>query len=676
MALSAPELSRAECFIPHRTTEVAQAILSGVGRQPALQRRKLRESFMNYSLGTLECRNFEVSSRKEWMIANGLGGYAMGTVSGANMRRYHGLLVAATEPPAHRMVLLANIEGFIQTDGEAIGIACNQYQGTIYPEGYQYLKEFTLGMEQAIWTYELAGCRLEKAIRMHQGSNTVTIVYRNTGNRAFGLTLRPLVCHKFYHANFRYQDGYPGSLLYPKGKTVVTHDGTSLSFLHPGALRVPSPGWYYRFEYTRDLERGLDPRDDLFCPCELRYELVPGEQALIVCTTQASAKPKLPEAPDATTPSLREGLQQAAQKFFIDTKSRVSIIAGYPWFTDWGRDTMISLPGLCLHTGRHKEAKRILSDYASQMSQGLIPNRFVEAGGPPEYNTVDATLWMVHAIWKVLESEWDPSFARRAIGWFEEIFRWHRLGTLYSIQVDETDGLLTQGESGRQLTWMDAIVDDWVVTPRYGKPVEVNGLWINALHIMALVHERLGRPTEPYFSAAKKAAENFDRKFWKETLGYYMDTADPDDASLRPNQVIALSLPFVNFQEDRAKRALAAIEMNLLTELGLRTLSPDDPQYRGRFKGPLNELDAAYHQGTVWPWLLGPYVTAMRRFGGEKKEAKRILSAAKFLLHDGGLGGIAEVYDGDEPRSAGGCPWQAWSVAEILRSWVEDAEGK
>lgn len=623
-----------------------------------------------------QCKNFEVSSRREWLLANGIGGFAMGTVSGANTRRYHGHLVAATVPPATRVNLLANIEAFVQGEGNPIGLSCNQYQGAVYPEGYQYIERFVATGKSVTWRYRVQGMEIEKRIAVHPGHNAVTIRYANAGSRQIGLTLRPLILHRSYHSNFRSREGYPQGLEFPKNRTVVSDGGASLILRHEGAQRVPALGWYYRFDYPREMERGLDSKEDLFCPCELRYELLPGEMAIVVASTEERTQPFDPFEEEDMPTGLADRLRAAASPFFVKTKQRTSIIAGYPWFTDWGRDTMISIPGLCLHTGRVAEARRIIIDYAAQMKQGLIPNRFVEEGEEPEYNTVDGTLWFANAIYRTLQTEWEEAFARRAFRALDEMYQWHIRGTLFGIAVDPADGLLRQGAPGVQLTWMDAKVDDWVVTPRHGKPVEINGLWVNALRILEWLADRLGKPTAKYVASADLAETHFEEKFWREPLGYYLDTAEPDDASLRPNQVLAMSLPFTPMSAERARRALAVVGRELVTPVGLRTLAPDSPGYRGRFKGPLAELDAAYHQGSAWPWLLGPYATALVRFTGDRAEAKRILRPARELLDEHGLGGIAEVYDGDEPRSAGGCPWQAWSVAEILRAWVEDAGGK
>jgi predicted glycogen debranching enzyme len=631
---------------------------------------------MRYSLDEVKCRNLDYSSKREWLLTNGLGGFAMGSVSGINTRRYHGHLVAATKPPTDRMVLLAAIDTFVQTDGTPIGLSCNQYPGAVFPEGYHYLRGFTVG-KKAVWRYRAVGLELEKRLALHPGSNTSTIIYQNVGDASFLITLRPLVSHKPYHENFLESGSYPEVLRFPKHHTVVEHQGVALTISHEGAQRIPVQGWYYRFEHAREYDRGLDPRDDLFCPCELRFELAPGESATLVASTEGVQEPYDPTEDESAEHRLSVFLRAAAEQFIVTTHDRTSIIAGYPWFTDWGRDTMISLPGICLHSGRIKEARQILRDYASQMHQGLIPNRFTSADSKPDYNTVDATLWFANAIYKTLEAEWDLEFAKEMRLALMDVYDWHQRGTLFGIGMDPEDGLLAQGGHGLQLTWMDAKVGDWVVTPRYGKPVEINGLWINFLRVLAFLHERLEdqEAAQLVCSRADFAEESFERKFWHEVRGHYLDTVEPTDASLRPNQLIAMALPFGPAKGDRAKRALDLITRELLTPVGLRTLGPSEPDYKGQFKGSLPELDAAYHQGTVWPWLFGPYVSAMVRLTQDRAEAKRVLRNAKEMLVEYGLGGIAETYDGDRPQAPAGCPWQAWSVAEILRAWVEDAQG-
>ncbi len=626
---------------------------------------------MAYTVPTEVCRDFPQSSGLEWLLPNGRGGYAMGTVSGANSRRYHGHLVAAVDPPAGRMVLLDNIEAYVTTKGEPVGISTNQYVGAVHPLGFQKLSGFHVG-DSAVWEWDLDGQAIRKTIVSHQGLDACTVVYENRGSEPIQLTLRPLVCHKFYHDNFRVADFYPEFLVFPDDRTVLSHQGVVLSLEHPQAERTPTTGWYYRFERQRENERGLDGIDDLFCPCELRYVVAPGENVVLVASTSEGTQPvELPQVPQGRR-SLKEMLEDSARVFLVNPTERSSVIAGYPWFTDWGRDTMIALPGLCLTNGRATVARGILASYASQMRQGLIPNRFVEKGEMPEYNTVDATLWFGNAIYKTLEAEWDGGFAEKAFGWLREILKWHQEGTKYGIKVDPEDGLVTQGEPGVQLTWMDAKVKEWVVTPRHGKPVEVNGLWINLLRVGEWLAAKLGEDSKPFADAAALAEANFEQKFWHGGRGHYLDTADPDDGSLRPNQVIAMALTFSPCDPKHAKRALKEVRQKLLVPIGLRTLAPEEPGYEGRFEGPLAQRDAAYHQGTAWPWLLGSYASATVKWTGDTRHAKEALAQTMVMLESYGLGGIAEVYDGDPPHRPGGCPWQAWSTAEILRAMNQD----
>lgn len=631
-----------------------------------------------------ECRNLSFSSKREFLLTNGIGGFSSSSISGINTRRYHGLLVAATQPPETRMVLLAAIDATVSVDGSPVGISCNQYPGAIFPQGYLNLTGVEIG-KTVRSNYEVDGATLSRTVAMHPGLNAVTIRYKNTGTTEFQLKLNPLVCHKFYHANFYERADYPQNLQYEDQMTVVEHDGVRLCLSHPGSMREPVHGWYYRFEHQREIERGLDPRDDLFCPCELTYQLSPGEEAVIVASDSGLKEPDKAAEPTAKKfENFEAQLREAAEKFIVSGGGRTTIIAGYPWFTDWGRDTMISLPGLLLHTGRIKEAREILTGYAGQMNQGIIPNRFVEQGEKPDYNTVDASLWFAHAIYRTLEFEWNLEFAESMFTALQDLFEWHVRGTYFGIKVTD-DGLLTQGEGNVQLTWMDAKIDDWVVTPRHGKPVEINGLWINALRIMEWLAKKLDRPAEEFAQMAAKAEKNFEKKFWHPVRKHYLDTADPDDASLRPNQLIAMSLPFGPAKGEHALTALNTVGAELLTPFGLRSLGWQEPGYQGRYEGPLTNMDACYHQGTVWPWLFGPYISALVKLKGGKdskqqekarKEARDIIryafTGANNMLRDFGLGGVCEVYDGDSPQRPNGCPWQAWSVAEILRAWVED----
>ena len=361
----------------------------------------------------------------------------------------------------------------------------------------------------------------------------------------------------------------------------------------------------------------------------------------------------------------------------IEGKAGSTVIAGYPWFTDWGRDTMIALPGLLLATGKHAEAAETLRTFARFAHDGLIPNTFPEGDAPAQYNTADATLWFFRALERYLTATGDRTLLRDLWPTLVEIIAAHERGTRFGIGVDPTDGLLRMGEPGVQLTWMDAKVDDWVVTPRTGKPVEVNGLWLHALHLMAAWSPLCNTTPTPYIRAATKAAVSFTHRFWNAECGYLYDVLDipdgTDDASLRPNQCIALALSSCPLPEAQARRALDAVTATLLTPYGLRTLAPDDPRYIGRYGGNRYARDGAYHQGTVWPWLLGPYADALRRLGGTRAEVRALVRPLLDHLRVAGVGSISELFDGDPPHLPGGCPFQAWSVAELLRLLTDGA---
>lgn len=597
--------------------------------------------------------------RQEWAIVNRLGGFAMGTAAGIATRRYHGHLVAAVHPPADRWVLLDSVDATIDSPTATYGISSNQYSGVIHPEGHRWIVDFTAQEQSVTWLLAGPDWKLRKTIAMPLGENRVDVTYTNEGDSIVDLALRPLVSHRPYHGNFSERPGYPARMEHDADSLFVTDRGVTLLLEHPGARRELVQGWYYRFERARETERGLKDRDDLFCPCELRYRLSPGEQAVLgaTCPTSPSVELREPTVEDDYP------LGRAARKFWIETPSRTSLLAGLPWFTDWGRDTMISLPGLCLRTGRVPMARQILRDYASQMRRGLIPNRFVEAHEEPEYNTVDASLWFAYAAYRTLDQEWDEKFAVEMLAALREIIEWHRRGTDYGIRLDD-DGLITQGEAGVQLTWMDAKIGDWVVTPRYGKPIEVNGLWIQALRTAAWLCERL-EETCDYVSSAELSEEAFEKKFWSEHHGWFFDTVDPYDAQLRPNQLIPFSLPLGPRCSGLAERALSACEEHLVTPRGVRTLAPFEAHYQGHFEGPLHELDAAYHQGTAWPWLLGIYAQACLNARGHF-DTRIIETWVDQMLGEAGVDGIAEVYDGDEPQRAAACPWQAWSVATLM----------
>ena len=437
----------------------------------------------------------------------------------------------------------------------------------------------------------------------------------------------------------------------------------------------------------------MDAHEDLFSYGIFRRELRKGERFAVIASTgevagrdpfelveKQRARRRIVADIAGADDDVARTLALAADAFVVRRGEDLrTIVAGYPWFTDWGRDTMIALPGICLTTGRQDDAKRILRAFARNVDSGMLPNRFPDVGEAPEYNTVDATLWFFVAAHRYLEATHDASFVREELlPVFEDIVAWHDRGTRFGIRVD-SDGLLTAGEPGVQLTWMDAKVGDWVVTPRQGKPVEIQALWYNALTILAALQKRAGRHPEAAALArrAKQVKERFVAAFWNDAAGCLYDVVDGDrrDASIRPNQVLALSLPYPLLPKDKARSVLRVVEAKLLTPYGLRSLAPDDPAYLGRYEGDPARRDAAYHQGTVWSWLLGCYADALVKTNGAlgTPKARKAVEGIVPHLREAGLGMISEIFDGDAPHAPRGCPAQAWSVAEVLRVWNDTA---
>jgi predicted glycogen debranching enzyme len=642
------------------------------------------------------CRNLEEASRREWLETNGIGGYASSTIMGLNTRRYHGLLVAATNPPVGRMVLLSKIEETLVAGGRRYELSVNRYPGAIHPRGYMLLKEFRLDPFPA-FVYEADGLELEKTVFLVHGENTTVIQYELRGPAAdCQLELRPLIAFRDYHST-THENGaiHPGLAIEPGRVTCSPYPGCpSLTLAHTGGEIRQEGIWYRNFEYTIEQERGLDYREDLFNPLTMTFDLCRNPRAAVVASTEARtaeaaremrlAECERRQAVIAAAPSEDPFLRllvRAADQFVVRRGSESTVIAGYPWFSDWGRDTMISLPGLTLATGRYEAARGILLAFAGSVDRGMLPNRFPDAGETPEYNTVDATLWFFEAIRAFAARTGEYEFIRTGLyAVLADIIAWHEGGTRYGIRVD-TDGLLLAGEPGVQLTWMDAKVGDWVVTPRHGKPVEIQALWYNALRIMEDLARRFGDDEEAahYQELAGRARHSFAELFWNESAGCLYDVVNGDnrDGSIRPNQIFAVSLFHSMLCDEKAARVVKAVEDHLLTPYGLRSLAPSDPQYRGRYEGDPYSRDSAYHQGTVWPWLLGPFITAYLKVSGgpeqARERARQWVSEFRRYIRDEGVGQIPEVFDGDAPHRAGGCVAQAWSVAELLRSMVEAA---
>ncbi|HEX3528834.1 MAG TPA: amylo-alpha-1,6-glucosidase [Thermoanaerobaculia bacterium] len=651
---------------------------------------------LEWTMGPDVCRDFARATGLEWLETDGLGGWAGSTILGAHTRRYHGLLVAATHPPVGRMVLLSRLDETVTVrdaeDGAEFDLACNRFPGAIHPRGFEHLASFRKGVFP-VWDYAFAGVKLRKTVIAVHGEATRLVLYEVLdAPSTVHLALRPFFAGRDYHATahangFVHREGrFSGSSLMYR-----MYDGLPEVFVHvPGAAWQPSPDWWNRFQYDRERERGLDCEEDLFTPGLLTVDLAPGARlGVIVATsdpvsrdafalaeTERLRRAAVLDAFGGSDPFCR-ALAAAGDSFIVRRGEALrTVIAGYHWFSDWGRDTMISLPGLCLITRRFDAAQGILRAFAQAMSEGMLPNRFPDQGETPEYNTVDASLWYFVAVWKYLQATGDENFVRgELLPVLEDILAWHRRGTRHGIKED-MDGLLASGAPGVQLTWMDARVGDWVVTPRSGKPVEIQALWVNALSILAALRERWGGDGSDPRQRSVAAAARFNDLFWNEAAGFLYDNVQDSgsDASLRPNQLLALSLPFPLVTGARAERILHAVEAKLLTPVGLRTLAPDDPAYRPRCTGSPPERDGAYHQGTVWPWLLGPYLTALVRVRGEegRRQGRELLAAFAPHLGEAGLGSVSEIFDSDPPHAPRGCIAQAWSVAEILRAAVED----
>lgn len=636
---------------------------------------------------------FERISQTEWLETNGLGGFASSTIAGINTRRYHGLLTASLRPPVERYVLLSKLEETIIVQGKRYDLSANYYPGAVHPDGWKHLKEFR-ARPFPTFVYAVDGVEIEKRVFMPHGENTVVVEWEILSGEC-SLEVRPLIAFRDYHSTTHANAALNPAMEAGDGMlSIQPYEGLPrLYFGHNATSHGAGPGWYYNFEYPVERERGLDCREDLYCPVSLVYALGEGQPAVLIASTL--------ERPAGDAASLRsresvrrrsvarrvpagdefaKALAVAADQYIVQRGELKTIIAGYHWFSDWGRDTMIALPGLTLVTGQFEVARDILLAFSRHVSQGMLPNRFPDAGEEPEYNTVDATLWFFEAIRAYVDYTGDLTFVRANLyPVLKEIVHWHLIGTRYGIRVDK-DGLLCAGDPGVQLTWMDAKIGDWVVTPRHGKAVEIQALWYNALRILADFARQFGDSdiADILPGIANRARAVFNAKFWCEQTGCFYDVVDGTrkDASIRPNQVIALSLTHVMPAPDRARAALAVVERELLTPKGLRTLAPSDPAYRGVYTGSPYERDSAYHQGTVWPWLLGRFVTAyVRAHGGGADVRERAGQFLEPLEQEMGLGvkgQLAEIFDGDAPYVRRGCSAQAWSVSETLRALVED----
>lgn len=618
------------------------------------------------------CSVPEAALQRESLETNGLGGFASSTIAGINTRRYHGLLTAALQPPVGRYVLLSKLEETLVAGGERFDLSANLYPSTIFPAGFQYLAGFRLD-PFPIFTWRVAGLEIEKRIFMAHGENTTVVEYelRGPGVETAALELRPLIAFREYHSLTHRNDVLNGAIAEETGVVSIAPypDLPRLWFAHDAVSVEQTGQWYFNFEYPEEKERGLDYREDLFQPFVLRC----GSSAVVIVSTERHARGDLESlridelARRSALPDTP--LSAAADQFIVRRAGDLhTVIAGYHWFSDWGRDTMISLPGLTLATGRVEIARDILRAFSDAASEGMLPNRFPDSGETPEYNTVDASLWYFETIRRFLETTGDVAFVRdRLYSTMVSIIDWHLKGTRYGIRCD-IDGLIAAGDNQTQLTWMDARVDGAAMTPRSGKPVEIQALWFNALRVTQALASQMGDTNwvERLENLAVRGQASFLRLFPNQVTGCLYDCVDGEsrDGSIRPNQLIALSLGYpIVTDAALARGILRVVARDLLTPYGLRTLAPSDPKYRPRCTGTAKDRDSAYHQGTVWPWLLGPYDNACRRFDLPPPSLERLYEH----LRTAGLTSISEIFDGAEPFQPRGCIAQAWSVAEILR---------
>ncbi|MEM8638205.1 MAG: amylo-alpha-1,6-glucosidase [Cyanobacteria bacterium P01_G01_bin.54] len=738
--------------------------------------------FENYT-----CSDLSHSEPREWLVTNGIGGYACGTIAGILTRHYHGLLVAALKPPLERTLLLTKLDEQVEYDNQTYGLSSDRWaDGAITGGGHERIEQFCLEGTVPVWTFACGSARIEKRVWLEQGANTTYVRYTVVeAAQPLALTLKALVNYRNHHGNTQGEGWQMQVEPQPQSLKMLAFDGaTPLYLFAPNATLTPHHTWYQGYNLAVEAYRGIHPYDDHLHVATIESCLGVGESfTLIASTTQtpdldgfaawqrhqaheqtltnawqtaiqppepppirqpqprpvaptptvtppapratppdpsffkwlcslfglgrpepqpkpvASTPPPAPPQPEPQPeptpapqpleiPDWVEQLVLVADQFVVDRtiagpsgegQAGKTVIAGYPWFGDWGRDTMIALPGLAITTGRPDIAKPILQTFAKYLDQGMLPNLFPEAGASPEYNTVDAILWYFEAVRAYWAATKDQDFVIELFPVLASVIDWHQRGTRYNIHLAE-DGLIYAGETGVQLTWMDAKIDDWVVTPRTGKPVEINALWYNALLVMVEFAKTLRRSVDPYQSLAQKAKASF-QTFWNAELGYCYDVIDGPqghDAALRPNQIFAVGLPLLAKADlltpEQQQAVVKIVQEHLLTPYGLRSLAPGQLKYQGQYGGDPWQRDSSYHQGPVWGWLIGPFIQAHLNVHHDPQAALGFLTPLGEHLQTGCVGTLSEIFDGDAPHTPRGAFAQAWTVAEVLRTYRLAAE--
>jgi predicted glycogen debranching enzyme len=655
-------------------------------------------------LGREICGVLDVAEQREWLVTNGIGGFASGTVSGNLTRRYHGLLVAALRPPVGRMQLVAKLDETVRYDAADYALGTNRWaSGAIEPQGYVYIESFRLDGTMPVWRFAIGDALLEKRVWMLHDENTAHVQYTMLrGSQSMELELKTLINYRDFHSNTHAGDWRMKIDAVKSGLQITAFEGAiPFYLLSANAMVEPRHDWSRDYFLPLEKYRGLDDREDYLLAAVFRATLQLNQSVTIIFSTNATAALDGDAArtqndkresdllaqwssADALAASAAPGwirqLILAADQFVVkrdvadaaEVTDGKTIIAGYHWFGDWGRDTMIALPGLTLATGRADIAKQILLSFARYIDGGMLPNNFPDAGGRPEYNTVDAALWFFEAVRQYFAATQDTETLARLFPVMAQMIDAHVAGTRYQIHVDQADGLLYAGEPGVQLTWMDAKVGDWVVTPRIGKPVEINALWFNALETTASLAPAAKQSGAPFAKLAERAKQSF-AKFWNSSAGCCYDVIDApgigNDATLRPNQIFAVSLPQSPLPAEQQKAVVDICARWLVTSYGLRSLAQGETGYQGHYGGNSRERDGAYHQGTVWGWLLGPFVLAHLRVYADRAAAMSFLEPLGKQIHSHGLGTLSEIFDGDAPFTPRGCIAQAWTVAEVLRAW-------
>lgn len=661
-----------------------------------MERRRKRTLTIDF--GRDICGNPQQAAGREWLVTNGIGGYASGTISGELTRRYHGLLVAALHPPLGRTLLVSKLNETVHYDERVYALSTNRWSSSeVHPQGYLQIESFRMEGSVPVWTFACADAVVEKRIWMARHANTVYVNFRMLrGSCPLTLTIEPFVnCRdsndiivaQQWHLDVIARDG-----------TLTVHAGETaapFTMSMSGASVEEIQTWQRGIFLAVDESRGIVPHEDHLQTGRFTVALTSGQETTFVASAEEHIEPAA-EVYDAMLTRGRElversGFQNepepiqqlvlAADQFIVqrpfagDPEGR-SIIAGYHWFEDWGRDTMISLPGLTLVTGRPEVARKILLTFASAVSQGMLPNRFPEDGSEPVYNTIDASPWFFEAVRAYFAETGDRALIEELFPTLDNMVAWHECGTRYSIQFDPDDGLVRGSDEGAPLTWMDARMGDFVPTPRVGKPVEISALWHNALCMMVDCARLLGKDSQRYQDLADRLRKGFNR-FWNDELGYCFDVLDGpngNDPALRPNQLLAVSLAHSPLPQAQARAVVDVCARTLLTSHGLRSLAPFDDNYLRYYTGALRERDAAYHQGTAWSWLIGPFVSAHLRVYGDRDAARSFLQPLFLHMRDHGVGSISEVFDAEPPFRARGCIAQAWGVAEVLRVWKETME--